>query len=784
MYLSPSRRTAWAALAILSGSAFVTPAVTESAALEDQSALRAVTARLPGADPFTPALLHEFAAIRQARGSDYKPRTRHLMPDGWAKYTNRLFAESSPYLLQHAHNPVNWFPWGDEAFETARTLNRPVLLSVGYSTCHWCHVMEEESFEDEAIAKFLNENYVAIKVDREERPDVDAIYMSAVQLMTGRGGWPMTVWLKPDRKPYYGATYLPPRDGERGKSIGFLSHLEQLKVVYDTMPDRVSAHSEQLTAAIQVALNPKVGENLPAATSLHAAVNLCKQHFDPAFGGLKGAPKFPSSLPVRLLLNYYRRTGDPESLNIAVTTLNQMASGGIHDHVGGGFHRYSTDEKWLVPHFEKMLYDNALLTLAYLDAYQVTGEDHFADVVIDILDYVGRDMMSPTGAFYSATDADSQTPGGHQEEGYFYTWTPRELEESLGKERADIIRKYFAVSPQGNFEGRSILHTPYTSTEVAKQLDLTEEYVRAVIEESKVNLYRARSRRPLPFRDQKILTAWNALMISAYTRASFVLSNQEYLDSAVSAANFLLTHLFINDVLFRVYNEGKHKYEAYLDDYAFLTAALLDLYEVTHDTLWLERAIDVDSFLEQRYEDKTNGGYYMTGHDHQPLIAREKPSHDGALPSGNSVAILNLLRLYEVTSRDGYRRRADEALRSFSGILETNPLALSEMLLAVDYYLDSPKEIIIVRAAGGDDEAESLVAELRKRFLPNKIVIAATEGPSLQLHAKLVPLLEFKVARDGKSTAYVCEQGLCKLPTSDPQVFASQIMRIEELPAN
>ncbi|MEE9157466.1 MAG: thioredoxin domain-containing protein, partial [Gammaproteobacteria bacterium] len=562
------------------------------------------------------------------------------MPDGWAKYTNRLFLESSPYLLQHAHNPVNWFPWGEEAFETARRLNRPVLLSVGYSTCHWCHVMEEESFEDDTIAKFLNEHYIAIKVDREERPDVDAIYMSAVQLMTGRGGWPMTVWLKPDRKPYYGATYLPPRDGERGVPIGFLTHLRQLKEVYDTMPDRVSAHSEKLTAAIQQMLNPKVGKDLPTAKSLHAAVNLCKQNFDPAFGGLKGAPKFPSTLPVRLLLNYYRRTGDRESLNIAITTLNQMAAGGIHDHVGGGFHRYSTDEEWLVPHFEKMLYDNALLTLAYLDAYQVTGESHFADVVVDILRYIGRDMTSPAGAFYSATDADSQTPGGHQEEGYYYTWTSSELEEILGNERADIISKYFAVSPRGNFEGRSILHTPLRSTEVAQQLELTEEYVRAAIADSKANLYRARSRRPPPFRDEKILTAWNALMISAYARASFVLSNQEYLDRAVRAANFLLTHLFVDDNLFRAHKEGKPEHDAYLDDYAFLTAALIDLYEVTHDTSWLNRAIKVDSILERRYEDKTGGGYYMTGHDHPPLIAREKPSHDGALPSGNSIAIL------------------------------------------------------------------------------------------------------------------------------------------------
>lgn len=736
---------------------------------------------LPGVEVFKAELLNKFEKMRKIREKDYRPRTRHKRLDGRAKYTNRLFLESSPYLVQHAHNPVNWYPWGNEAFETATKLNRPVLLSVGYSTCHWCHVMEKESFEDEEIARYMNENYIVIKVDREERPDIDAIYMSAVQAITGRGGWPLNVWLTPDKKPFYGGTYFPARDGDRGAGIGFLTLLKRLREVYDAQQGRVEKYSQQLTRVIQQMLRPKTGNRLPGEDIMHQAIGHYKDSFDPVYGGISGAPKFPSSLPVRFLLRYFRRTGDEKILHITKFSLEKMASGGMYDHVGGGFHRYSTDKRWLVSHFEKMLYDNALLVMGYLEGYQVTGDKDFERIVREILRYVKRDMTSPDGAFYSATDADSLTPNGHREEGYFFTWTPEELEKVLGKERAKVVKKYYSVDLFGNFEGRNILHTPKTVAEIAKSLKISEKKLRAIIEESKEILYQVRSDRPPPLRDEKVLTAWNGLMISAHARAGLILGESQYIDRAVDAANFILDHLYIRNKLYRSYKDNQARHKAYLDDYAFFIAALLDLYEGTNDILWIEKAIEIDVVLEKNYEDKKNGGFLTTSNDHEKLLAREKPSYDGAEPSGNSIAILNLLRLSEFTTKENYRNRAEKALRSFSGTLTSNPVALSEMLLAVDFYLDNPKEIIIVAPKGKKGAADSLLAEFRKQFLPNRILTVVTEGKELKSHAKFMPLVQYKFAQNGKATAYVCERGVCELPTSDPKVFAQQIRKVEKL---
>lgn len=735
----------------------------------------------PGIEKFNTDLIKKFKKMRELRGKDYQPRTRHKGPDGWAKYTNRLFLESSPYLIQHAHNPVNWYPWGDEAFQTAKKMNRPVLLSIGYSTCHWCHVMEEESYEDEEIARYLNENYIVIKVDREERPDIDAIYMSAVQAITGRGGWPLNVWLTPDKKPFYGGTYFPARDGDRGASIGFLTLLKRLKGFYDTQQGQVEKSSQQLTRVIQQMLRPKTGDRLPGEDILHQAIEPYKRSFDPVYGGISRAPKFPSSLPIRFLFRYHRRTGEKEILKMAKLTLEKMASGGMYDHVGGGFHRYSTDKRWLVPHFEKMLYDNALLVMGYLEGYQVTGDKDFDRIVREILRYVKRDMTSPDGAFYSATDADSLTPSGHREEGYFFTWTPEELEKVLGKERAKAVKKYYSVGLFGNFEGRNILHTPKTVTKIAESLKISEKKLRAIIEESKEILYQVRSHRPPPLRDEKVLTAWNGLMISAHARAGLILGESQYIDRAVNAANFILEQLYIQNKLYRSYKDNQARHKGYLDDYAFFIAALLDLYEATYDPRWLKKAIEIDVVLEKNYEDKKNGGFLMTSNDHEKLLAREKPSYDGAEPSGNSIAILNLLRLSEFTTKESYRNRAEKALRSFSGTLTSNPVALSEMLLAVDFYLDKPKEIIIVAPKGKKGAADSLLAEFRKQFLPNRILTVVTEGKELKSHVKFMPLVQYKFAQNGKATAYVCERGICELPTSDPKVFAQQIGEVEKL---
>jgi uncharacterized protein YyaL (SSP411 family) len=749
--------------------------------LSDKTSGDVMRDRLPGAEKFEPALQRKLEKIKEIRGNAYQPRTRHLRPDGWAIYTNRLFLESSPYLLQHAHNPVNWYPWGDDAFETALRLNRPVLLSVGYSTCHWCHVMEEESFEDEEIASYLNKNYISIKVDREERPDVDAIYMTAVTALTGRGGWPMTVWLTPGRKPFYGGTYFPARDNDRGANIGFLTLLKNLRDAYHIQQDRVVESSNQLSLAIQKMLTPERGGGLPVSDVMLRAANYYRDHFDATYGGLKGEPKFPSSLPMRFLLRYHRRTGEEEILAMARLTLEKMAAGGIYDHVAGGFHRYSTDRYWLVPHFEKMLYDNALLIMAYLEGYQVTGDKNFERIVRETLRYVERDMTSLEGAFYSATDADSLTPGGQREEGYFFTWTPAEIENALGEDRATVVKRYYSVGFFGNFEGRSILNTPKTPAEIAGSLNISEIKLKDIIEESKELLYQVRSRRPQPLRDEKILTAWNGLMISAHAQAGLILSDSTYIDHAIKAARFILEKLYLKGRLYRSYKDNNARHNAYLDDYAFFIAALLDLYEAIQDPVWLKKAIEIDRVLENYHEDKKDGGFFMTSNDHESLLAREKPYYDGAVPSGNSVAVSNLLRLGEFTTKDSYRERAQRVLRSFSSNLAAHPHALSEMLVAVDFYLDKPKEIIIIAPEGKRAEASPFLSEFRKAFLPNRILSVITEGNELESHAAVIPLVQGKSALEGKATAYVCEKGICLLPTGDPDTFAREIKTVEKL---
>ncbi len=670
-----------------------------------------------------------------------KPRTRHLRADGTPKFTNRLARETSPYLQQHAHNPVEWYPWGNEAFERARKLGRPVFLSIGYSTCHWCHVMEEESFEDLEIAEYLNRNYVAIKVDREERPDIDAIYMAAVQAWTGGGGWPLNVWLGADRRPFFGGTYFPPRDGDRGASMGFLSVLRKLKEIHNTEPERVREASEHIVGRVREYLAPKPVAGLPGLKVLVEAARLSRESFDSTWGGSKGAPKFPSGLPHRFLLRHWRRTGDAQALQMVALTLEKMAAGGMYDQVGGGFHRYSTDERWLAPHFEKMLYDNALLVMDYLEAYQATGRQDFARVAREVLRYVERDMTSPEGAFYSAIDADSA--GG---EGWFYTWTPQEMPVP--------VREYYGVTKQGNFEGRNILYVAGKAAPPG-------------LEAAREALYAARKKRPPPLRDEKILTAWNGLTISAYARAGLVLGEAQYTDKARRAAAFVLGNLRREGRLVR---SGRGGGNGYLEDYAFVTAGLLDLYEATGEGKWLEEAIRLDGVVEKHFEDQAGGGFYRTSDDHEGLLAREKPSHDGAEPSGASVAVMNLLRIGELTTRDTYRVRAEKALKAVGRQLENAPAGFGEMLLAVDWWLDVPKEIVVV-VPKSRAEAEPLLAKLRGTFVPNRVLVVATAGD------RTTPLVEGKTALRGRATAYVCEKGVCKLPTGDPEVFLKQVGR-------
>jgi len=739
---------------------------------------------LPGTEQIPPPPRERFDQALERRGAAYRPRTRHLQPDGSASYTNRLFLETSPYLLQHAHNPVNWFPWGEEAFELARRLDRPVLVSIGYATCHWCHVMEEESFEDEEIAGFLNRNYIAVKVDREERPDVDSVYMSALHATGTQGGWPLNMFLTPDRRPFYGGTYFPPGDHARG--IGFLSLLKRLLEAYRRDPDRVAQAGSQLTEAVRGMLAPAGGGPPPQEAALEMAVTAYRQRFDPLNGGLAGAPKFPSSLPVRLLLRRYRKTGDRGLLAMAEFTLRHMAAGGIYDQVAGGFHRYATDEGWLVPHFEKMLYDNALLAVSYLEGYQATGDRELAGVVQEVLHYLQRDMAAPGGGFYAATDADSLTEGGEREEGFFFTWTPQELEEILGPERAPLVAAYFGVSEAGNFEGRSIAHRDRTLAQVTAALkkgdagnpprpELTEEQLRETVAESRELLYQARRRRPLPLRDEKILASWNGLALSAFACAGMVLDDPGHLQQARGTARFMLEQMMADGRLAHSYQEGAAKGEGFLDDYAFFIAGLIYLFEATGEASWLERALQLAAIVQSDFADQASGGFYLTGSRHEELIAREKPAQDGAIPSGNSVMIMNLLRLHALTERKDYLQQAEEALGAFAAMLSSAPTALSEMLLALDFLMDSPKQIVIVAPRGNRQAAQGLLQQVRAQFLPNRSFILVCEGEELERASAVVPLLRDKKAQGNQAVAYFCEERACRQPTSDPEEFGRQL---------
>src|SRR5512142_2819666 len=628
---------------------------------------------LPGAEPFPEGLARKLAAAAPGQGA---ARAHHRQGAG-PRFTNRLALERSPYLLQHAHNPVSWHPWGAEAFEVARRTGRPVFLSVGYSTCHWCHVMERESFEDLEIARVLNERYVPIKVDREERPDVDALYMTAVQLLTGTGGWPMSVWLTPDREPFHGGTYFPPRAGVRGAGRGFLELLTEIAELWDRDRPRISGATGALTEAVRTALgrSGEPAEATPGPAPIGRAVDLLAAEFDDRHGGLRRAPKFPSSLPVRLLLRHHRRAGDARSLGMATLTLERMAAGGIHDQLGGGFHRYSTDGEWLVPHFEKMLYDNALLATAYAEAWQVTGRRDLARVVRTTLDYLLRDMTSPEGGLYSATDADSEG-----EEGRFFVWEARELRDVLGSDAERFVR-FHGVTPEGNVEGRNVLHVPAPDEDAWEALAGAREKLREV-----------RERRVHPSRDEKVLASWNGLAISALAFGGRALGEPRWVAAAARAAEFVLGRMVKDGRLQRTWRAGEAGVPAFLDDHAFVAQGLLDLFEATFDVRWLEAALDLSERLEALFGDPAGGGWFTTATDHERLLAREKPTHDGAEPSGASVAVLNALRLHAFTTDDRWRERAERALRHHARTLEEQPLALAELLLALDYATDDARE--------------------------------------------------------------------------------------------
>ena len=731
---------------------------------------------LPGAGPFPEELALRLAQAVHARGEGHVPRTHHLV-DGRPRFTNRLALERSPYLLQHAHNPVSWWPWGPEAFAEARRTGRPVFLSVGYATCHWCHVMEGESFEDTEIAGVLNARYVPIKVDREERPDVDALYMTAVQLLTGGGGWPMSVWLTPDQEPFFGGTYFPPRDGVRGASRGFLGILGDIADLWGEDPAKVQRATASLVEAVRAALaappaEAGVNPARPGPEAIESAVEYYRKVFDDRHGGIRRAPKFPSSLPVRLLLRHHRRAKDERSLQMATLTLEKMAAGGIHDQVGGGFHRYSTDAEWLVPHFEKMLYDNALLAIAYTEAWQVTGRRDFARVVRTTLDYLTREMTSPEGGLYSATDADSPGHDGRSEEGLFFVWTEAELREVLGVD-AEAFMAFHGVTPSlpgtsssatpgGNFEGRWVLHVP------APDEDRWE-----ALAPQRARLHAARERRPRPLRDEKVLAGWNGLAISALALGGRVLAEPRWIAAAERAADFVLSRMVKDGRLLRRWLDGEAGVPAFLEDHAFLVQGLLDLHEATFAPRWLEEAAALAERAEVLFGDPEGGGWFSTATDHERLLAREKQTHDGAEPSGASVLLLDLLRLEAFTTEDRWRRAAEGALRFHARTLAEQPFSLAEMLLAVDFATDAAHEVVLVWPGGGPPP-EDFLAVLRRTFLPSRALTGAPEGEAITRLGRTARVAEGKVAA-GRPTAYVCEKGQCRLPAIAAEKLAAQL---------
>jgi uncharacterized protein YyaL (SSP411 family) len=671
--------------------------------------------------------------------------------------TNRLAQETSPYLKQHAHNPVDWFPWGPEALQLARELNRPIFLSIGYSACHWCHVMEHESFEDPETAALLNEHFVSIKVDREERPDLDQIYMNAVQRMTGQGGWPMSMFLTPDLKPFYGGTYFPPDD--RYGRPSFQHVLREIARAWREQPDAVAQTAEQITTQLQDHLDLLGSRGELNDSLLSGAANYLGRAFDRTYGGFGSAPKFPHPMDLRLLLRVSQRFGNGTALDIVRSTLDHIARGGIYDHLGGGFHRYSTDERWLVPHFEKMLYDNGLLTAAYVEAYQATGDPLYRQVVEETLAYVGREMTSPEGYFYSTQDADSEGV-----EGKFYVWSLAEIEAVLGKERADVFGYVYDVTPEGNWEGHNILHRAKSDEQDAKLLRIPEADLRRIVAEARQELVEVRARRIWPGRDEKALTSWNGLMIGALAQAAAALDNPAYAQQAARAADFILTRMRADTGrLLRTYSAGSApKLNAYLEDYAFLIDGLVSLYEATFATRWVEAALDLAEVMIEQFWDPVEYGFFYTGRDHEALIARTKDPHDSSVPSGNSMAVQALLRLHKLTGRMDLLEKAESTLRVFQGLMAQSPYVAGQMLIALDFYLGPVDEFALV----GDQAAEETRRALRAihgRFLPDKVVALKPAGGLESGGEDLICLLAGKQALDGVTT-YICRNFACQAP--------------------
>lgn len=673
---------------------------------------------------------------------------------------NRLIQEKSPYLQQHAFNPVDWYPWGEEAYQTAIEEDKPVFLSIGYSTCHWCHVMAHESFEDGEVAQILNEYFVSIKVDREERPDVDHVYMTVCQAMTGTGGWPLNLFLTPQKKPFYAGTYFPKT--ERYGNPGLIAILKQIANLWNTSKESIIASSEQATQVLQSMKASSSGGVLTVETLKQAYAQL-RNNYDGLYGGFGSPPKFPTPHNYTFLLRWWKRSCDPMPLEMAEKTLDRMGHGGMYDQLGGGFHRYSTDEYWLVPHFEKMLYDQAQLTIAYLETYQATGKAFYATIARGVLDYVLRDMTSPHGGFFSAEDADSEGV-----EGKFYVWTSDEIVKILGEKDGRIICDYYDVSKEGNFEdNNNILHVDKPVDAFVKREGLAPGEFQKLLGSAHEKLFQAREKRIHPHKDDKILTAWNGLMISAFARGAQALDEPKYTRAAVQAADFILSNLRKTDgTLLRCYRVDEAFIPAYLDDYAYFVGSLIDLYETTFEVKYLMASLALNKQMLDNFWDEKDGGLFFGGKKNEPLIAQTKEVYDGALPSGNSMALLNMLRLGHITGNPDLLKIADRLTSAFSDTINQYPSGYTHFLCGLDFAIGATKDIVVAGDPGRDD-TKRILREVRRRFIPHKtLIVSSSADKSIEEVAERV---KAQGMIDNKATVYVCENNTCKPPATDMQ---------------
>ncbi len=678
---------------------------------------------------------------------------------------NHLFNEKSPYLLQHVENPVDWYPWGEEAFKKAKEENKTIFLSIGYSTCHWCHVMAHESFEDDEVAELMNEVFVSIKVDREERPDIDKIYMTVCQMMTGSGGWPLTIMITPDKKPFFAGTYFP-KESRFGR-IGLIDLIKRVKNLWNNNKNEILNSADQITMTLQNIDQEAPGDNF-SKTILNKAYKQLKNNFDEKNGGFSERPKFPTPHNLLFLLRYWKRTGEKEVLEMVEKTLQAMRRGGIYDHIGFGIHRYSTDSTWLVPHFEKMLYDQALVAMAYIEAYQATKNPEYRKTTQEIFEYVLRDMTSPEGGFYSAEDADSEG-----EEGKFYVWSKNDVDKILDKNEFDLVMKVFNIKKSGNYleesigrkTGQNILHLTAPLTKISSDLSISEKELVSKIENIRRKLFEVREKRVHPHKDDKILVDWNGLMIAALAKGAQIFNERKYLKMAIKASEFILSSLRLpNGRLLHRYREGVGEINGYLSDYAFLISGLIELYEATFDIYFLKTALELHEIQLKHFWDNNIGGFFLTADDSEKLLTRQKEIYDGAIPSGNSVAMLNLLRLSYLTGDHKLEEKADIIGRVFTEKLSNTPIAYTHFMIAADFAIGPTYSLVIAGNTNSKDTNE-MITTIRNEYIPNKVLMQRKTEQNPPDIDEFSNFVEYFDNLEGKATAYVCVNKTCKPPT-------------------